>query len=258
MLDAEAQVHAASALVGVAVANRLPQFVISADVGGTSTAFDKMFATGNVFWALSGNVTQTIFDGGTLRHKQHAAEEAFEQAKAQYRNTVILAFQNMADTLYALKNDADAVDAATDAESAAQKTYDLTGNQLDAGAVTQLILLGAEQALLPGEDGARAGEGRPLHRHRRALSGRSVAAGGTNRSRRTARPTVGNARRNPVPTQPPNRRSPTQNDFTFFRGPFRPAWHGRACPVPPCLGRPPSPRVARDRLFTVRRPGRFR
>ena len=59
-----------------------PQFVISADVGGTSTAFDKMFATGNVFWALSGNVTQTIFDGGTLRHKQHAAEEAFEQAKA--------------------------------------------------------------------------------------------------------------------------------------------------------------------------------
>jgi NodT family efflux transporter outer membrane factor (OMF) lipoprotein len=143
---AEALVHSASAQVGVAVANRLPQFSISANYGGTATQFAKMFAEGDRFWAVTGNVTQTIFDFGTLHHRQHAAEAALDQATAQYRGVVLTAFQNVADSLYALKSDADALAASVKAEAAARKTLDLTRRQLDAGAVNVLALLSAQQA----------------------------------------------------------------------------------------------------------------
>jgi len=97
---AEAQMHAASARVGVAIANRLPQFTITAAYGGVSTAYSQMFANGNPFWSVIGNAAQTLFAGGTLLHQQRAAEAAFEQAAAQYRGTVITGFQNVADALY--------------------------------------------------------------------------------------------------------------------------------------------------------------
>jgi NodT family efflux transporter outer membrane factor (OMF) lipoprotein len=98
---AEAQLHAASAEIGVAIAARLPQFSLTGSAGATALAFDSLGAPGNVFWTLAGNVTQTIFDAGTLLHKQRAAEAAFDQAAAQYRSTVIAALQNVADSLRA-------------------------------------------------------------------------------------------------------------------------------------------------------------
>jgi len=143
---AEALVHSASAEVGVAVANRLPQFSISANDGGSATQFSKIFADGNRFWAITGNVTQTIFDFGTLKHRQRAAEAALDQATAQYRGVALTAFQNVADSLYALKSDADALKASVTAEAAARKTLELTRRQLDAGAVNVLALLSAQQA----------------------------------------------------------------------------------------------------------------
>jgi NodT family efflux transporter outer membrane factor (OMF) lipoprotein len=143
---AEALVHSASAEVGVALANRLPQFSISAVYGGSATQFSQMFADSNKFWAVTGNVTQTIFDFGTLRHRQRAAEAVLDQATAQYRSVVLTAFQNVADSLYALKSDADALAASVTAEAAARKTLDLTRRQLDAGAVNVLALLSAQQA----------------------------------------------------------------------------------------------------------------
>ncbi len=143
---AEAQVHAASAQVGVAVANRLPQFSISALYGGSATQFSRMFSDDNKFWGVTGNVSQTIFDFGSLKHRQSAAEAALDQTKAQYRGVVLTAFQNVADALYALDADARALAAAVTAESAAKKTSDLSRHQLEAGAVNALILLSAEQA----------------------------------------------------------------------------------------------------------------
>jgi NodT family efflux transporter outer membrane factor (OMF) lipoprotein len=143
---AEAMVHSASAQVGVAVANRLPQFSISAVYGGTATQFSQMFADSNKFWAITGNVSQTIFDFGALRHRQRAAEAALDQVTAQYRAVVLTAFQNVADSLYALQGDADALAASVKAEAAARKTLDLTRRQLDAGAVNVLALLSAQQA----------------------------------------------------------------------------------------------------------------
>jgi len=143
---AEAQVHAANAQVGVALANRLPQFSISGQYGGSATQFSRMFDTGNKFWGLTGGVTQTIFDFGTLKHRQRAAEAALQQAAAQYRGVVLGAFQNVADTLYALDADARTLAAATQAEDAARHTLDLTHKQLDAGQVNGLALLNAQAA----------------------------------------------------------------------------------------------------------------
>lgn len=142
---AEADVHSASAQVGIALANRLPQFSISAMYGGSSTQFSQMFADHNMFWGLTGNLTQTIFDFGTLKHHQRAAEAALQQSAAQYRGVVLGAFQNVADALYALDADAKALTAAIQAETAAKKTLDLTHSQLEAGYVGALPLLNAEQ-----------------------------------------------------------------------------------------------------------------
>jgi NodT family efflux transporter outer membrane factor (OMF) lipoprotein len=143
---AEAQLHAASAQIGVAVAARLPQLTISAAYGGQSTAFTQMFASGNPFWTIAANVTQSIFDGGTLFHRQRAAEATFEQVAAQYRSTVLTGFQNVADALYALQADADSLKAAVAAEQASRRTLDITLKQQELGAVSYLALLSARQA----------------------------------------------------------------------------------------------------------------
>jgi NodT family efflux transporter outer membrane factor (OMF) lipoprotein len=143
---AEAQLHAASAQIGVAVANQLPQFTITGAYGGTSTSIASMFANGNPFWSIIGNVAQSIFDFGTLLHRRRAAEAAFEQAAAQYRGTVLTAFQNVADTLYALQADAESLKAAVAAERAAKRTLDITLKQQEFGAINYLALLSARQA----------------------------------------------------------------------------------------------------------------
>ena len=143
---AEAQVHAASALVGVAVANRLPQFFITAAYGGTSTQFRRMFADGNRFWSITGNVAQTVFAGGALYRLQKGAEAALDQATADYRVVVLEAFREVADTLYALDADAKELAAASTAEKAAKRSYDLTQHQLEVGYIDTLTLLNASQA----------------------------------------------------------------------------------------------------------------
>jgi NodT family efflux transporter outer membrane factor (OMF) lipoprotein len=143
---AEAQLHAASAQIGVAVASRLPQLTLTAAYGGTSTALTQMFANGNPFWAFAGNVAQTIFDAGMLLFRQRAAEAAFEQAAAQYRSTVLTGYQNVADALYALQADAESLKAAVTAERAAKRTLDITLKQQESGSVSYLALLSARQA----------------------------------------------------------------------------------------------------------------
>ena len=143
---AEEQLHSASAQIGVAVANMLPQITISAAIGGASTQINQMFADSNPFWNVVGGITQPLFAGGTLLHRKRAADAGFEQAAAQYRSTVISAFQNVADTLYALKSDVDNLKAALAAENAAKLTLDLTLKQQQAGYVNYLSLLAAQQA----------------------------------------------------------------------------------------------------------------
>jgi len=142
---AEAQLHAASAQIGVAIAARLPQLTLTAAYGGTSTVLTQMFADGNPFWSVVGNVMQPLFAGGALLHKQRAAEAAFAQAAAQYRSTVLTAFQTVADALYALHADAATLQAAVAAERAAKTSLDLTLLAQQLGAVNFLAVLSAQQ-----------------------------------------------------------------------------------------------------------------
>ena len=141
---AEAQLHAANAQVGVAIAAMLPQFSITGTAGGNADQFAWMFRRGGPFWSLVGNAAQPLFEGGTLLHRKHAADEALKQAAAQYQSSVLTAYQNVADTLHASLSDADALAANRRAENAAKLTYDLTQRQMDVGYVNYLSLLNAE------------------------------------------------------------------------------------------------------------------
>ena len=97
---------AASASIGVAVAAMLPQFTPTANGGTVANQIGQLFITpGTAFWTVAGNVAQTLFDEARL-HKKRAADSAFDEAAAMYRNTVITAFQNVADALQAVRFDA--------------------------------------------------------------------------------------------------------------------------------------------------------
>jgi NodT family efflux transporter outer membrane factor (OMF) lipoprotein len=143
---AAAQLHAANAQVGVAVAAMLPQFSITGSYGGNADQFSWMFRHGGPFWNLVGDITQPLFQGGTLLHRKRAADQALKQAAAQYQSAVITAYQNVADTLHASLSDADALAAEVEAENAAKVTYDLTRRQMEVGYVNFLTLLNAETA----------------------------------------------------------------------------------------------------------------
>ncbi len=140
--------HAAAAQVGVSIANTLPNFAINASGGYTGPALANLISPDSAFWNVTNSVTQTLFDGGTLLHQKRAAEDAYDQAAAQYRGTVITALQNVADVLRALQQDAHALKAAVDFERAAKVSLDLITQQYRDGLINILLQLQAQQSWL--------------------------------------------------------------------------------------------------------------
>ena len=143
---AEAALHSAEAGVGVAIANQLPDISLTAADGTVATRLAGLFGPGSAFWSVGAGVSQTIFDGGALLHKTRAARAGFEQASAQYRSTVLRAFQNVADTLEAIDADANTLVAATAARDAADKSLKSQNLRLKLGDANVLAVLNAEQA----------------------------------------------------------------------------------------------------------------
>jgi NodT family efflux transporter outer membrane factor (OMF) lipoprotein len=143
---AEENLHAANAEVGVAIANMLPNITLSANNGSAATVVGQLLTPGTGFWSLGAGIAQPIFDGGALLHKTRAARAALDQASAQYRSTVVTAFQNVADVLHAIQSDADGLSAAVAAEKDADRTLALTRKQVAVGQVAFLVQLNAEQA----------------------------------------------------------------------------------------------------------------
>ncbi|HEX5122371.1 MAG TPA: efflux transporter outer membrane subunit [Rhodanobacteraceae bacterium] len=146
VLQAQANLHAASAQVGIATANRLPNIQLTANAGSTALAIDQVFESGTGFWSLGAALTAPIFDGGTLLHQERAAKATYVQAANQYRSTVLAALKNVADTLTALDQDAEGLKSAAAAADAAKVTLDLTQQQWQDGYASYLALLTAEQA----------------------------------------------------------------------------------------------------------------
>jgi NodT family efflux transporter outer membrane factor (OMF) lipoprotein len=147
--DIQAQaalMHQASAAIGVATANMLPQLTLTGSAGGESLLWSSLLQSSSSVWNIASGVTQPIFAGGTLRAKRRAAVDLYDQAGAQYRLVVLNAFQNVADALTALDNDAQALKAQNDAVSSANAGLELIQRQYEAGAVNYVTMLTAQQA----------------------------------------------------------------------------------------------------------------
>ena len=142
----EALLHEASAQIGVATANLYPQLTLSGSVGAQSLKADKLFSSGSTAWSVGAGLLQPIFNGGALQAKKRGAVAAFDAAQAQYQQTVLNAFLNVANTLRALDSDADALRAQAEAESLARESLDLVTRQYKLGAVSYLALLDSQRS----------------------------------------------------------------------------------------------------------------
>ncbi len=157
--QAEENLHIATAQVGIAIADMLPQFDITGSLGTAAYRPSDWFTPGNGFWSVGTSLTQTLFDAGALLHKRRAADAALDQAGDDYRTAVLAAIQNVADSLEAIKSDSDGLKANADADAAAKKSWDLAKRQRDIGMINLVTLLNAEQTYQQAEialAGARA------------------------------------------------------------------------------------------------------
>ena len=142
----EAQLHQAAAAVGVAAANLYPQFNLTASYGSTAVEANKLFRDGFSFWSLIAGMTAPLYDGGSLRAKERAAQAGFEAAAGQYRSTVLNAFQNVADSLQALQDDARTLQAQDQATGLAKESFELANRQYQLGATSFLSMLDAQRS----------------------------------------------------------------------------------------------------------------
>lgn len=143
---AEARLHAANADIGVATAARLPAITLSAGAGRYGAQASPFGQAGAGFWSIGAELLQPLFHGGALRHGQRAAVAARDQAQAQYRATVLTAFQDTADALQAIVSDAQALQAASAADAAARRSLAMARRQRELGAASQAELVLAQQA----------------------------------------------------------------------------------------------------------------
>ena len=156
---AETQIQQASAAVGVATAARLPQLGISAAYGGGATSFARMFSAGNIVWSLGASLVAPIFSGGTLLAHQKAAQAELEASTASYQGTVLSAFQDVANALYAVDTDSKALQMSQDSESASATTWKLSQSQLKAGYASLPTALAAKQSWLQARAASVAAQG---------------------------------------------------------------------------------------------------
>jgi NodT family efflux transporter outer membrane factor (OMF) lipoprotein len=142
---AEEQLHQASANIGVATANMLPQISITGDYGSAALQTAQLFTPASAIWSIGGGLAQPLFHGGTLLHQRKAAIAAFDAARAQYRDTVLNAFRNVSDSLRAIQSDAVTLRAQERAMRTATDSFNLAREQFRVGAITYLTLLNAQR-----------------------------------------------------------------------------------------------------------------
>lgn len=146
ILQAQANLHAASARIGMAVAARLPDITLTGVAGSMALTLNSLFTAGTGFWTIGADLAAPLFQGGTLLHQERAARAAFEQARQQYRSTALTAFADVANTLIALQQDAQALQSAAAAYRAARDGRAIAEARLADGYDGTLQQLAAEQA----------------------------------------------------------------------------------------------------------------
>jgi len=133
ILAAEAQLHAATAAVGVATANLYPQIALTATLGQQSLTPAKLFDASSAAWSLIAGLTQPLFDGGTLRAERRASLDALHASAARYQQVVLDSFGQVADLLDALDHDAQLVAAQANARDTSQASLELARQSYQAG-----------------------------------------------------------------------------------------------------------------------------
>ncbi len=142
----EALLHSATANVGIATANMLPQFTLTGSYGGESERLSDLFSPSGIVWSLASGLTQPVFDGGTLLHRKRASQAALQTAAAQYSSTVNSAFQDVANALVAIEQDAKSLQADLLTEKLSAQSLNVSQSQFRAGASAYLTVLTAEQS----------------------------------------------------------------------------------------------------------------
>jgi NodT family efflux transporter outer membrane factor (OMF) lipoprotein len=145
---AERRVAAANAQIGVAVAAYYPDLTLSASYGVVGSALDTLFRAANGVWAVGPSLAQTVFDAGLRSAQVEAARAFYDQDVANYRQTVLTAFQQIEDQLAALRileQQAAVQDAAV---AAAQEAEQLIFNQYTAGTVAYTNVITAQTVAL--------------------------------------------------------------------------------------------------------------
>ncbi len=145
ILAAEASLHAASAEIGVATANMLPSITLSGGLGSEASQLRNLTAEAGHVWSAAGDISVPVFRGGSLWYTRQAAVDAYKASFADYRQTVLTAFEQVADTLRALEHDAETVRASAAAAQAAQQALTLTQANYESGIADYLAVLTATQ-----------------------------------------------------------------------------------------------------------------
>ena len=162
VLIAEAQLHANTAQIGVATAAMLPNITLTASYGVNNPSLTDLTAANSVFWSLLAGVTQPLFRGGMLYYQRKAAIDTRDQALANYRQTVLGAIEQVADSLGALGHDAEAVNAQSEALQSAADALRLIQINYQAGLATYLQVLTANEQYLQGNIGLIQSEAQRL------------------------------------------------------------------------------------------------
>ncbi len=142
---AEAQLHAASAQIGIATAQLYPTITLSAGITAYSLNGSSLFNPSNLLWSTAAGLVQPVFDGGARRAERRAALADFKAAAADYRQTVLQAFGQVGDVLEALTHDADLLAAQQDALESAAKSVRLQRDNYTKGGAGILNLLDAQR-----------------------------------------------------------------------------------------------------------------
>jgi NodT family efflux transporter outer membrane factor (OMF) lipoprotein len=131
--ESAAQLHEASANVGVATANLLPQISLTPEVGYEALTTATLFTPQTLLWSLVAGITQPIFEGGSLRAKRLSAIAALRAAGHTYQATVLTAFQNVANSLQSLEYDAATLQSTELAEQFSARSLAVTRDQYSLG-----------------------------------------------------------------------------------------------------------------------------
>ena len=147
ILAAEANLHATSAAVGIATTNLYPQLTLTANMMQEALTPAGLFRTASNAWSLAGGLTAPIFNGGTLSAEKRGAEHAYQASLAQYQQTILIAFKQVADALTALAHDDEDMTYMNNAVNIASTSLDLSRASYQAGAIGLLQLYDAQRAM---------------------------------------------------------------------------------------------------------------